>query len=146
MVYDVLGIVVIIIWSTSGPMIKQMVLNSNGNFLMVVVTYNFIASLISLSISFIRREYRNLPAVSRKAKLLGLAQLNGFYDVAGALAVTFSAAVQYAIIANYMWPILLVVLLAILKQQGMSKRAFIGCILGFSALVVMVIPSDEITF
>ncbi len=140
--YNLLGILVLLIWATSAPLLKQIIQNSNNNFIMVVLSYNIIASVISLLISFCKKEYIEFKEIKEKRKLVRTILLNGFYDVFVALAITFSAIVQYAIIANYLWPIILLILISLKTNKSLSKKIIISAIIGFISIIIIIIPTD----
>jgi len=132
--YDFLGCIVILIWSTCAAFVREMVNQCNGNYLTVVVCYNLIAAFVILSLSLMLKEYRGLKDIKDLKRFILLVHLNGFYDVAVALAVVFVVVIQYAILANYLWPILLVVFLSIFRCQKLNINSLIGCLLGFFAI------------
>lgn len=140
--YNYLGFFVLLIWSTSAPLLKQIIINSNGNYLMVVFSYNVIASILSFILSFITKERFYFTKDVFNKKFLILILLNGFYDVFVALAITFSLVVQYAIIANYLWPILLLFLISFRDTKKVSLKALVCGLLGFISLINIIIPED----
>lgn len=139
--FNLLGLTVLVIWSSSATMLKQTIINSNGNFLTVVFAYNIVAAAISLLIALIKGEFRIMGTLGETKKVFSLIVLNGFYDVLIAVAVTLSTVVSYAVIANYMWPILLLLFLSI-KQRRFSRRSIISGCLGFAAIAIILFPEN----
>jgi len=134
--YDLLGILVILIWSFAILFLKQMMAYANGNYVILVVAYNFVAAIIALFISYYIGELKQVLLVNNRKKLVVLIFLNGLYDVFIAAGVFYCVVVQYAVIGNYLWPALTVLFLAKFKKQTLSRNAVLGCIICFTAVLV----------
>jgi drug/metabolite transporter (DMT)-like permease len=124
-------------------LIKQILQYSNENFLTVVVAYNLLAAIIAIAISVAKGEYKNIYHIENKKKLSILIFLNGFYDVLLVSAIAFTTVVQFAVIANYLWPILLVLFIGI-KTGHISINPIIGAAIGFGAVFIVLIPDKQI--
>jgi drug/metabolite transporter (DMT)-like permease len=129
---------IIIIWASASPFVKQMLICSNGDWAAVATMYNAIAFFILCFIGLAKGE---IKIKINKAKFFKLAFLNGFYDIFVLLAIYFCSTIQYAILANYLWPILLVIFLAKSRGEELSKSAFIGCVMGFLGVAVILTPA-----
>lgn len=137
--YDLLGLLVVLIWACCGTLLKQTIAFSSGEFMTVIVAYNFMASLFLLPFVLRKKTRLKITAVSQPVRFTGLILLNGFYDVAVGVAIALCFPVQYAIIANYLWPILIVVFLGVFTKK-LSPQALLGSILGFIAIIVLFMP------
>lgn len=141
--YNILGILVLIIWATSAPLLKQIIISSNNNFFMVVISYNILASIISLIISYFKKEHLDLKKINNNKKLLSIILLNGFYDVFVAIAIALSTIVQYAIIANYIWPIILLILISVKLKERISIKTLSSTIIGFISILIIILPDTS---
>lgn len=139
--YTLLGLLVILIWATSSTMVKQMVIFSNNNYLTDIVIYNALAFVFLFPIVIKRGELKALKTNNKKTlKAMALAVLcNGFYDLFVTSAEGMSTRIQYAQIGNYMWPMLIVLLLGI-KKKSPSKAGIYSTLVGFLAILVLFIP------
>jgi len=129
---------IIIVWASASPFVKQMLVCSNGDWAAVATMYNGIAASILCFIGFAKGESK--VQVDR-GKFFKLALLNGFYDIFVLLAIYFCLTIQYAILANYLWPLLLVVFIARRRGEKLSKNAFVGCVMGFLGVAVILAPA-----
>ena len=137
--YTLLGLLVILIWATSSTMIKQMVIFSNNNYLTDIVVYNALAFLVLLPTVIKRGEFKALKDKKVLKALIPAVLCNGFYDLFVTSAEGMSVRIQYAQIGNYMWPMLIVLLLGIKKKKP-SKAGIFSTIVGFLAVLVLFVP------
>lgn len=137
--YTLLGLFVILIWATSATMIKQMVIFSNDNYLTDIVVYNALAFLILLPLVIKRGEFKILKDKRVLKALVPAVLCNGFYDLFVTTASGMSVRIQYAQIGNYMWPMLIVLLLGI-KKKNPSKAGILSTLVGFMAVLVLFVP------
>jgi drug/metabolite transporter (DMT)-like permease len=146
--YFVLGWFVILIWAGMFTLIRLTLNCSNNNVFLVIMMYNITASLTSLFILFTlrRQEITLLRSIKNKKLFLVLILLNGIYDVMLALAIYFSSQVQFAIISNYLWPMLLVLFIHLIRKIEISFRTMISLLFGLFAVVAISIPENRIEF
>lgn len=137
--YTLLGLLVILIWATSSTMVKQMVIFSNNNYLTDIVVYNALAFLVLLPIVIKRGEFRAFKDKAVLKAMIPAVLCNGFYDLFVTCAEGMSCRIQYAQIGNYMWPMLIVLLLG-LKKKSPSKPGIYSTLVGFIAILVLFIP------
>lgn len=137
--YTLLGLIVILIWATSATLVKQMVIFSNNNYLTDIVVYNTLAFLILLPIAIRRGEFKAFKDKTVVKAMIPAVLCNGFYDLFVTSAEGISVRVQYAQIGNYMWPMLIVLLLGI-KRKKPSKAGIFSTLVGFIAVLVLFVP------
>lgn len=137
--YTILGLVVILIWATSSTLVKQMVIFSNNNYLTDIVVYNTLAFLVLLPIVIKRGEFKAFKNKAVFRAMIPAVLCNGFYDLFVTSAEGMSVRIQYAQIGNYMWPMLIVLLLGI-KKKNPSKAGILSTLVGFIAILVLFIP------
>jgi drug/metabolite transporter (DMT)-like permease len=137
--YTLLGLLVILIWATSATLIKQMVIFSNNNYLTDIVIYNALAFLVLLPVVIKRGEFKALKNKNILKALVLAVLSNGFYDLFVTSAEGMAVRIQYAQIGNYMWPMLIVLLLGI-KKKNPSKAGILSTLVGFLAVLVLFVP------
>lgn len=137
--YTILGLIVIFIWATSATLVKQMVIFSNNNYLTDIVVYNGLAFLVLLPIVIKRGEFKAFKNKAVLKAMIPAVLCNGFYDLFVTSAEGMSVRIQYAQIGNYMWPMLIVLLLGI-KKKNPSKAGIFSTLVGFIAILVLFIP------
>lgn len=137
--YTILGLIVILIWATSATLVKQMVIFSNNNYLTDIVVYNALAFLVLLPIVIKRGEFKAFKNKAVLKAMIPAVLCNGFYDLFVTSAEGMSVRIQYAQIGNYMWPMLIVLLLGI-KKKNPSKAGIFSTLVGFIAILVLFIP------
>jgi len=137
--YTILGLIVILIWATSATLVKQMVIFSNNNYLTDIVVYNALAFLVLLPIVIKRGEFKAFKNKMVLRAMIPAVLCNGFYDLFVTSAEGMSVRIQYAQIGNYMWPMLIVLLLGI-KKKNPSKAGIFSTLVGFIAILVLFIP------
>lgn len=138
--FDLLGIAVILIWSTCATFIKIILDRTGDEVFQVIFTYNLVAALVCLTGYFLSGEVRQRFRITKF--LLALLLLNGFYDVLVTLAMFYSESPQYPVLANYLWPLLLTVFLSF-KNKSHEKYAYIGAIVGFTGIAILLMSSVE---
>lgn len=122
--YTILGLLVILIWATSSTLVKQMVIFSNNNYLTDIVVYNALAFLVLLPIVIKRGEFKAFKNKTVLRAMIPAVLCNGFYDLFVTSAEGMSVRIQYAQIGNYMWPMLIVLLLGIKKKIPLRQASF----------------------
>lgn len=137
--YTLLGLIVILIWATSASIVKQMVIFSNNNYLTDIVVYNALAFLVLLPIVLKRGEFKVLKDRKVLKALIPAVLCNGFYDLFITSAEGMADRIQYAQIGNYLWPMLIVLLLGI-KKRNPSKAGIFSSLVGFLAVLVLFVP------
>ena len=137
--YTALGLLVILIWATSATLVKQMVIFSNNNYLTDIVVYNALAFLVLLPIVIKRGEFKAFKNKTVLKAMIPAILCNGFYDLFVTSAEGMSVRIQYAQIGNYMWPMLIVLLLG-LKKKSPSKAGIYSTLVGFIAILVLFSP------
>ena len=137
--YTLLGLIVILIWATSASIVKQMVIFSNNNYLTDIVVYNALAFLVLLPIVLKRGEFKVLKDRKVLKALIPAVLCNGFYDLFITSAEGMADRIQYAQIGNYLWPMLIVLLLGI-KKKNPSKAGIFSTLVGFLAVLVLFVP------
>jgi drug/metabolite transporter (DMT)-like permease len=146
--YFLLGWFVILIWAGMFTLIRLILNCSNDNVFLVITMYNITASLTSLFIlfTFRKQEIASLRSIKNKKLFFVLVLLNGIYDVMLALAIYFSSQVQFAIISNYLWPMLLVLFIHLIRKIEISFRTMISLLFGLLAVVAISVPDNKVEF
>ncbi len=142
--YTLLGYAILLIWGTTFVFMRELLTTSKTNVFLMVFLFNLIAGLAAFIFGFVRGEQRRIKTVFSTNRLLfiRLACFNSFYQVLMPLSAYLALQVQYATIANYTWPMLLVYLSARYQGRKLGGRIVTGCLLGFSAVILVAMPSS----
>ena len=142
--YTLLGYAILLVWGTTFVFMRELLTTSKANVFLVVFLFNLIAGAAAFVFGFCRGEHQRVKAVFVADRLLfvRLACFNGLYHVLMPLSTYFVLQVQYATIANYTWPMLLVYLSARYRGRRLGGRIVTGCLLGFSAVILVAMPGS----
>jgi drug/metabolite transporter (DMT)-like permease len=146
--YLVLGWLIIIIWASMFTLIKILLNCSNGNVFLVIMMYNLTATITSIFTiyKFRKEEIDSFRALTDKKRFFVLVLLNGMYDVFLALGIFYSIQVQFAIISNYLWPMLLILFIHLIRKIKINLLTVVSLTFGFLAVVLISIPEGKIEF
>lgn len=142
--YTALGYAIILIWGTCFVFMKELVAAGGANPFVPVFCVNLVAALAAMAWGLKSGELKPLVRLYRagRARFIKLVCFNGAYHILMPLSTYLALQVQYATIANYTWPMLLVYLSARHQRRPLTGRIICSCLLGFSAVIVISIPSS----